>query len=284
MNIASNISVLIRTFNSARTLERVFLGLSLAEGDEVIVVDSGSTDATLEIAKKHSARIILAEKPFNYSKSLNLGFAAAKNPWVLVISSHAIPIASRFLEVHRRALAKYPADVAVGYGPSTISVKTDADAARDEVHFYTASNYLPMDTYCGNANAIYRRSTWEEQRFDETIRTGEDKWWMRGHFLKGGRIAYVPAARTVNCNHGSLRYMFRKGFGEARARCPKSHVFDSTPHRPMRLYDLGGALKNLLVQKLRGETSLANWLRYAAHTFGQFFGSRSSQNNSPDWK
>ena len=51
-----------------------------------------------------------------------------------------------------------------------------------------------------------------------------------------------------------------------------------------RLYYLGGALKNLLVQKLRGETNLANWLRYSANTLGQFFGSRCSQNNSPDWK
>lgn len=279
-----SISILIRTFNSARTLPQVLAGLELQPDDEILVVDSGSTDATLEIAKKYSTRIILAEKPFNYSKSLNLGFAAAKNPWVLVLSSHAIPIAPSFLEVHRQALEKYPADVAVGYGPSTISVKTGAEAARDEVHFYTASSYRPMDNYCGNANAIYRRSAWEEQHFDETIRTGEDKWWMRGHFLKGGRIAFVPAARTVNCNHGSLGYMFRKGYGEARARCPQSHVYDGAPHRAMRLYDLGGALKKLLVQKLRGETNLANWLRYSAHTFGQFFGSHSSQNNSPDWK
>jgi hypothetical protein len=43
-------------------------------------------------------------------------------------------------------------------------------------------------------------------------------------------------------------------------------------------------LKNLLVPMLRGETSPPNWLRYSAHTFGQFFGSRSRQNNSPDWK
>lgn len=68
------ISVVIRTRDSARTLERVILGLSRAEGDEVIVVDSGSRDATLDIARKHGAIIVLAPGPFNYSKSLNLWF------------------------------------------------------------------------------------------------------------------------------------------------------------------------------------------------------------------
>ena len=54
------ISVVIRTCDSARTLERVILGLGRAEGDEVIVVDSGSRDATLNIAKKHGAIIVPA--------------------------------------------------------------------------------------------------------------------------------------------------------------------------------------------------------------------------------
>ncbi len=284
MSLPFAISVVIRTRDSTRTLERVILGLGLAAGDEVIVVDSGSRDATLDIAKKMGATIVPAPGPFNYSKSLNLGFAAAKNSWVLVLSSHAIPIAPRFLEIHRAAIQQFPPDVAVGYGPSTISNKTGTEAAPGEVRFYTADNYLPVDPLCGNGNAIYRRSMWEKLPFDESIRTAEDKLWLRELFRQDGRIAYIPGARTLNCNQASWVYMFRKGYSDARARCQKTPESDGQDHRRMRLYDLGGALKNLLMQKLRGETSLANWARYSAHTFGQFFGSRTRQNNSPDWK
>jgi glycosyltransferase involved in cell wall biosynthesis len=284
MNVFPAISVVIRTRDSARTLERVILGLGCAAGDEVIVVDSGSRDATLDIARKLGAIIVPAPGLFNYSKSLNLGFAAAKNQWVLVISSHAIPIVPRFLDVHRLAIQQFPPDVAVGYAPSSISIKTGADAALDEVHFYTAENYLAAKPPCGNGNAVYRRSAWEKLPFDETVRTAEDMLWLREIFQQGDRIAYVPAARTLNCNQASLRYMFRKGYSDARARCQKGSEANGAPHRPMRLYDLGGALKNLLVQKLRGETNLANWLRYSAHIFGQFFGSHRRQNNSPDWE
>lgn len=277
------ISVLIRTKDSARTLERVINGLGCGPEDEVLVVDSGSQDATLAIAGKQGARIVSAPGPFNYSKSLNLGFAAARNPWVVVISSHAIPIVSDFLGMHRAAVQYFPPDVVVGYGPSTISPKAKAAAETAEIGYFDESNYLAVDHLCGNGNAIYRRAAWEELPFDETIRTAEDKLWMRAMFQRGRRIAFVPGARTLNCNQASLRYMFNKGYSDARARCQKGSE-PAQNFRPMRLYDLAGALKKLAVQKLRGETSAANWLRYSAHTFGQFFGSRRPQNNSPDWK
>jgi len=201
-----------------------------------------------------------------------------------VLSSHAIPVVERFLEIHRAAIKQFPPDVAVGYAPSTISAKTGAEAAPGEVHFYSVENYLPVEPLCGNGNAIYRRTVWEKLPFDETIRTAEDKLWLRELFQQGGRIAYLPAARTLNCNQASLAYMFRKGYSDARARCQKGSLAAGPAHRPMRLYDFGGAMKKLVVPMLRGETSLANCLRYSAHICGQFFGSRRRQNNSPDWK
>ena len=55
---ATAISVLIRTFNSGKTLERVLAALPLEEGDEFVVIDSGSTDATLAIARQRGVRVI----------------------------------------------------------------------------------------------------------------------------------------------------------------------------------------------------------------------------------
>ncbi len=274
----SSISVLIRTFDSAKTLERVILALGMAAGDELVVVDSGSRDATLDIAQKHGARIIRAIGPFNYSKSLNLGFAAARNAWVLVLSSHAIPLVPAFLAAHRAAIEKFPASVAVGYAPSGISNKFMADARIGDVQFYSPDNYQPVEHLCGNANSIYRRAIWEQLPFDETVRTAEDMIWLREYLRQGGHIAYIPAARTLNCNQGSLAYMFRKGYSDARARREKAG--EPASHQPMGFYQLGGALKNLLMAKLKGETNVGNWLRYSAHACGVFFGCRQKQDNS----
>src|SRR6266511_1033211 len=125
MKESTAISVLLRTYNSAKTLDRVIGGLGQRELDEVIVVDSGSKDSTLEIAGRHGAKIVIAEGPFNYSKSLNLGFKAAKNPWVLVLSSHSIPVVPALLDVYRQAIARFPSDVVVGYAPNTLTGRSE---------------------------------------------------------------------------------------------------------------------------------------------------------------
>src|SRR5438132_13277777 len=116
MTSSPPISVLIRTFNSGQTLEHVMRALPLAEGDEFLVVDSGSTDATLAIATRHGARVFRPEGPFNYSRSLNVGFAAARNPWVLVLSSHCIPSSPGMLGLVRQTAAEAAPPVAVIHG------------------------------------------------------------------------------------------------------------------------------------------------------------------------
>ena len=272
------ISIVIRTFNSARTLNQAIGGLGLREPDEVIVVDSGSRDSTLKIAEKHGAKIIMAEGPFNHSKSLNLGFKAAKNPWVLVISSHSIPLVPDFLDVYRRTVATFADDVVVGYGPNTLTGKSELRQESEGVGYYNRGDYRKIEPEAGNGNAIYRRTAWQECSFSEAIRTGEDKFWLKEMLKRNYRMAYIPAVRTVNRNQGSLLYMFRKAYSEARSaeRGPN--------HRPMKLWHLGGALKNLTMKKLRGQINMGNWARHSSHTFGQFFGSHGRQNNSPEWK
>jgi glycosyltransferase involved in cell wall biosynthesis len=267
------ISVVIRTRDSARTLERVILGLSRAEGDEVIVVDSGSRDATLDIARKHGAIIVPAPGPFNYSKSLNLGFAAAKNPWVLVLSSHSIPLGSDFLGVHRREIACFPEDVIVGYAPSTITGQINPQLG-EQTRFYAKEAFEQVCwLFVGNGNTIYRLGAWQELPFDEKLRTAEDKLWLKEMVSRGHRFAYVPTPRARPRYRGTLSYMFGKGFNDARAA-------RKTASKPMRLIHLAGALKNIVRQCASQQVDVSTSLRLIAATFGQFFGSRQKYKNS----
>lgn len=61
---------------------------SVGWADEVILVDSGSADKTLEIARKYKARIISSpsNKP-EFAKWRNIGLAAAKGNWVLYVDA-----------------------------------------------------------------------------------------------------------------------------------------------------------------------------------------------------
>src|ERR1041385_8579419 len=123
------ISVLIRTFNSAKTLEAVIQRLGLADGDELIIVDSGSRDTTLAIAQQHGAKLLTIDGPFNYSRALNIGFEAAIHPWVLALSSHCIPTSQQHLAQFRKQLALFPESVVVAYGPCLL---TEANSPKHE--------------------------------------------------------------------------------------------------------------------------------------------------------
>ncbi len=55
--------------------------------DEIIVVDTGSTDRTIEIAKSFGARVIEIEWPNDFSVARNVGLDAVKTPWVLILDA-----------------------------------------------------------------------------------------------------------------------------------------------------------------------------------------------------
>jgi len=88
-----NISVLIRTRNDRKYIEQLFndIEAQLFDGKvEVIVVDTESTDGTVEFARAKGAKIItITQQEFTYPKALNLGFKAAKYPYVAVLVGHS---------------------------------------------------------------------------------------------------------------------------------------------------------------------------------------------------
>ncbi len=59
---------------------------TVAFADEILVVDTGNTDATNTIAKKHGAKIVHSNGK-NYSDFRNTGLAAATGDWLLFVDA-----------------------------------------------------------------------------------------------------------------------------------------------------------------------------------------------------
>jgi glycosyltransferase involved in cell wall biosynthesis len=57
--------------------------------DEIIIVDSRSTDNTLRIARKYRARIYVSDEE-DLGKKRALGFKKAKNNWILTIDADEV--------------------------------------------------------------------------------------------------------------------------------------------------------------------------------------------------
>lgn len=85
----SRIAFLIPAYNEEKTIAKVMK--SLPNGVSVIVVDDGSSDRTLEMAKKNQAQIIRNHTNQGYEKSLLLGFrhVLAENKYDAVITLDA---------------------------------------------------------------------------------------------------------------------------------------------------------------------------------------------------
>jgi glycosyltransferase involved in cell wall biosynthesis len=78
------LSVVLITLNEAANLPRTLKSVSWAQ--EIVVVDSGSTDATLEIARKAGAQVF--EEPWKgFAAQKNSAIAHASNEWVLSLDA-----------------------------------------------------------------------------------------------------------------------------------------------------------------------------------------------------
>lgn len=55
--------------------------------DEIIIVDGGSKDRTIKIARKHNAKVFVKKWNEDYSAQRNFGLSKAKGDWVLVMDA-----------------------------------------------------------------------------------------------------------------------------------------------------------------------------------------------------
>ena len=84
MSTENKISAVIITKNEEQNIERCLKSLHWV--DEIVVVDSGSTDATLEICKKYNCKIVETEW-LGYGKTKHLAVNSASNDWILSIDA-----------------------------------------------------------------------------------------------------------------------------------------------------------------------------------------------------
>lgn len=87
-----NVSVVVPTLNEEKNIINLFRRLlpQLEEGDEVIVVDGGSEDKTIEIAKKYADKVYIA-KGASVGKSRGVGVEKADNEIIVSTDADALP-------------------------------------------------------------------------------------------------------------------------------------------------------------------------------------------------
>ena len=97
----SGLSVIVITRNEEMNLPRCLLSVEFA--DEIVVVDSGSSDRTVEIAREHGARVF-SKAWEGYGKSKQHGLDRARGDWILSIDADEVVQPELAMEI-RTAIA-----------------------------------------------------------------------------------------------------------------------------------------------------------------------------------
>jgi glycosyltransferase involved in cell wall biosynthesis len=79
------ISAVVLTKNEEKSIERCLT--SLAFCDEILIIDDGSTDKTVELAKQHNAVILEHDLASDFAAQRNYGMQKATNRWILFIDA-----------------------------------------------------------------------------------------------------------------------------------------------------------------------------------------------------
>src|SRR5687768_11740244 len=83
--IKNNISVVITTFNSAQYIEDCLKSVDWVE--EIVVVDDGSTDATLDIVKQFTSNIYHHKSVGYVEPTRNYALSKATKEWILLLDA-----------------------------------------------------------------------------------------------------------------------------------------------------------------------------------------------------
>jgi len=204
------VSIIIRTLNEARYLGACLDAIAVQDVEdfrvEVVVIDSGSTDATLAIAAQHGARIThISKSEFTFGRSLNRGCAFATGDILVLLSGHCIPVGrdwlARLIAPLRDGRAIYSYGRQIGRAGVT---RFSEDRLFEK--YFPACDRIPQEGFfCNNANSALPRDVWQAHPFDETITGLEDMALAKTLVAKGGQVAYVATAPVEHLHEESWR-------------------------------------------------------------------------------
>ena len=172
------LSVVIRTLHAARHLPDLLKSIGEHEFGahtcEMVLVDSGSTDGTAQIAESHHCNIFrISKADFSFGCSLNVGCAAAAGDALVFVSGHCIPYDRHWLA--RLVEPLQQPDIAFSYGRQIGGETSHFSEPQIFAKYFPSESRIPQDGfYCNNANSASLRSDWEALKFDEELTGLED--------------------------------------------------------------------------------------------------------------
>ncbi len=225
------ISIVLPTKNGAATLPALFDACArqrIDEPFEIVAIDSGSTDGTLDILNARADRVVrIAPGDFNHGTTRNVGIEHAGGELVVLLVQDAEPASADWLSAltapfsddprlagtfarqrprrEANALTRFYHERWAGASQQPAVVEI---ANREAFAALTPGERMRLCTF-DNVCSCVRRSVWTAHPFKATA-IAEDLEWARDVLLGGYRLAYVPSAAVIHSHERSPRYEFMR--------------------------------------------------------------------------
>jgi rhamnosyltransferase len=225
------VTVCIPTFNGEEYLHEVLEAIFAQETSfefEVLVIDSGSRDSTLEIVRRFPVRLEeIPNAQFGHGRTRNLAVELARGESVVFLTQDATPASTRWLQ-HLVDAAHAEPDVGASYGPHLPRPDAHPKTRRDLTEFFggmgapdgTTIHRKGDITFFSDVNSCIRRDAWHKVPFRD-LPYAEDQAMGADLLDAGFAKAFEPLAAVIHSHsHPPLQYvtrMFDEWLGLKRA-------------------------------------------------------------------
>lgn len=237
MNITNDMqtpvcSIVIPTKNGGALFQKVLDALTqqtLWDRTELIIVDSGSQDDTVDMARQVGAKVVeILPHEFNHGATRDFGISLARSEYVILMVQDAVPFNSNLLQVLLHSLKE--AAVAGVYARQIPQPDADVLTKRNlngwltgrtqrEVRFISYEGWYealpPMEKYffCNfdNVCSAIKKSVWQQEHFGK-VNFGEDIDWAERVLKRGYQIVYEPQAAVIHSHDRPMSYEYKRTY------------------------------------------------------------------------
>jgi rhamnosyltransferase len=274
----SAVSAVIPVKDGERHLGELLAALEREGVDEIVVIDSGSRDRSLQVARAAGVELIEIEPAeFGHGRTRNLGARRARGELVCFLTQDATPCPG-WLAAYREAFALHER-VGAAYGPHLPRAGTSPMIARELTEFFAGFApagepvvQRPGDSpFLSNVNACYARACLLQVGFRE-LPYAEDQAFGADLLAAGWAKVYHPRAAVLHAHdYGYVEFM-RRYFDEYRGlRESAGHVEPFRPRAVAREVRAAVAAdRRWMAARGMGRLARARWsVRAAAHHAGR---------------
>ncbi|MDP9486373.1 MAG: glycosyltransferase family 2 protein [Actinomycetota bacterium] len=226
-------SVVVLTYNAGPAFEGLLESLIAQETDfdyEVLVVDSGSTDGTAELARRYGVGVHrIPQTAFDHGMTRNTGISLSRGEYVALIVQDAVPLdrwwlAAMVENLDRDGLVagvygrQIPRPESGALTRALVSGWPTAAHERREQFVGTPGLYREMPprerrllATFDNVSSCLRRSVWEQIPFEQTS-FGEDLRWGARVIEAGYKLVYEPRSAVLHSHERGGLYDLRRNY------------------------------------------------------------------------